>query len=223
MLKPGDDLAKLFVRALVLGSDLVRESVGIRPWDGQGASIDEITYFVRRQAQTLYSARALLEGIRGDPTFKVWLGAEPDTRQRFDAAKKEFDQRRSLIEKVRKEIGGHAEASLADAVIRLSAREPEFSIGEIAPNDVDGLHAGIAGTFCSSVIISAYRGAKGRRMLPWHAAMEGYIAEARAASEAFIRCMELFVDVYLKERPHARQAIRAALTSEEEEDVDDAP
>src|SRR5258708_39129652 len=115
VLPPTLPLAGIMATLFILYADLLVEYESIRK--GGFEKIDERVgeifrrlYFFRRSTATLDSAHTLFRRLMGDPTFKELLKAAPvNEREIFMKAKRDFDQHRQIIAKIRNTVGAHVE------------------------------------------------------------------------------------------------------------------
>jgi hypothetical protein len=127
-LPPGDPLAKLAVRALVLYGDMLFE------WDGCGREegfdgLDKLgmlhrqLYFLRASFVTLQSSNMLLDQLMSNSTFKSWIESDTELGQDFKDAKKRYARHKQLVARLRDELGAHAEQQIGEAINRFEPDE----------------------------------------------------------------------------------------------------
>jgi hypothetical protein len=131
-LPPGDPLAKLAARALVLYGDLLIELPGIRSAEGF-EGLDKLghlhrrLYFLRASFVTLQSCNILLDQLMANSSFKSWVENDADSGPVFTKAKKGYTRHKKLVTRLRDELGAHAEQDIGEA------------IGRFEPDDLDSI------------------------------------------------------------------------------------
>src|SRR6266851_4564888 len=129
LLPPDLPLAGLMATTFVLLGDLLVEydAIGGGPMKDIDVKVSEIfrrLYFFRRSTATLDSAHTLFRRLMGDPTFKELLKAAPvNEREIFMKAKRDFDQHRQIIAKIRNTVGAHVENDASRCLSYFSTEE----------------------------------------------------------------------------------------------------
>jgi hypothetical protein len=144
-LPPGDPLAKLAARALVLYGDLLFEWPGIVSEEGFDG-IDKLgklhrrLYFFRASLVTLQSCNILLDQLMANPSFRAWVEDDAKSGAVFKAAKKGYTRHKQLVTRLRDELGAHAEQEIGEAITRF---EPD-DLGSVEVHSEDLLRPHLA-------------------------------------------------------------------------------
>lgn len=184
-------------RLLVLQADLLLEWPGI----GTSETIDVLdkggeTYrrlhFFRSSTGSLVATRDLLDGLMANSTFREWLAQNPEQEVRFKAHKHAFDQRRSLFERIRNQMGEHVVEHVGATVLR-------FKPGDTAPAEIDKDTGIPTAKLAESILYCALM--PGVPPDQWETELRLILTEVRAATIEGLRAMVIALYLYAKHYP----------------------
>ncbi len=195
-LPPGDALAQLAARALVLYGDLLFEWPGIGADEGfeQLAKLGVLhrqLYFFRASSVTLQSCNHLLSQLMANSSFRDWLSNDVASGANFKKAKKEFDDHTQIIARLRNQLGAHAEKEVGEAIARF---EPD-EVASIELHSADLLRPHLATKILINVILKDCP--KGSE----EAEFRRIIVDINAATKAMLNALTEFLGMYGRRYP----------------------